>query len=106
MSENGNKPEEKPIVQVPVAQLEEKPEEKKDQAVSDQLTPEKIKELDSNVRSHLCASELNEILKKFNCVYTPSLRLDNNGYHIDVKVSGMAYADTNIPVINPFMFNA
>jgi len=102
MGENGDKPEEKPLVQPPVAQ----PEDKKDQAVSDALTPEKIKTLDGNVRANLAAAEINEILKKFNCVHTPSLRLDNNGYHIDVKVSGMAYADTNIPVINPFMFNA
>lgn len=101
MGENGNRPEEKPTMQPPVAQ----PEEGKNQAPSEELTPEKIKALDGNVRSHLCALELNEILKKFNCVYTPSLILNNNGYHIDVKVSGMSYADTNIPVINPFMFN-
>ena len=102
MGENGNKPDEKMPVQPPVAQ----PEEKKDQTPSDELTMENIRALDGNVRSNLCASALNEILKKFNCVYTPALRLDNNGYHIEVKVTGMAYADTMIPVINPLMYNA
>jgi hypothetical protein len=96
MSENGNKPEEKPIVQQPVAQPE-KPEE---------LTPEKIKTLDGNVRASLCAIKINEALKEFNCIFNPILKLDNQGHHILVNISGMSYADTMIPAINPFMYNA
>jgi len=101
MGENGNKPEEKPV-QLPVAQ----PEEKKDQTLSDELTPEKIKTLDGSVRANLCALEINDSLKKFNCIFNPIFKADNQGHHILVNISGMSYADTMIPVINPFMFNA
>jgi len=102
MGENGNKPEEKPIVQSPVAQ----PEEKKDQTPSAELTPEKIKTLDGSVRASLCAIKINEALKEFNCIFNPILKLDNQGHHILVNISGMSYADTMVPAINPFMYNA
>jgi len=94
MGENENKPEEKPTPQTPEAPNQE------------ELTPEKIRELPGPVRAQLCAIKCNEALKEYNCIYTPFLRLDNNGFHITVQVTGMAY-EANLPAgtINPLMFN-
>ena len=102
MSENGNKPEEKPLVQNSTA-----PSQALSEALSwKELTPEKIRALDGNVRASLCAIKINEALKEYNCIFNPILKLDNQGHHILVNISGMSYADTMIPVINPLMYNA
>lgn len=96
MGENGNGPEVKPEVN---------PEEKKEQPVPEVLTPEKIKTLNGDVRANLCAAAINEVLKTFNCIFNPILKLDNQGHHIEVKTVGMAYE--HIPTaVHPFMFNA
>lgn len=88
--ENGNKPEEKPLIT--------------SGPVLEDLTPEKIKTLDGNIRAQLCAAEINEVLKKYNCIFNPILKLDNQGYHMDVKTVGMAYE--HILTMHPFMPNA
>lgn len=61
-------------------------------AVDKPLTPEDIRKLPGETRAHLAVAEINETLKKFNCIYDPILHLSNNGHHIEVKVVGLAFA--------------
>ena len=65
------------------------------------LTAEDIRKLPGDTRAQLAVDEINGILKKFHCVYDPIFHLTNSGYHIEVKVIGLAFSGPGAPYIPP-----
>ena len=69
-------------------------EEQKTQGEKDikKLTPEQIKGMDPMVRAALCAEDVNEVMRNFNCVFNPIAHITNQGANIQVKIIPMAYS--------------
>lgn len=65
---------------------EEKPEEKKEG-----LSEDEIQLLESHTRETMCTVGINEVLKKYNCIFNPICHISNQGYHLEVRVIALAY---------------
>jgi hypothetical protein len=66
--------------------------EEKPQGEKMGLSEDEIHLLESHARETMCADSVNEILKKYNCIFNPVCHISNSGSHVEIKVIALAYS--------------